>query len=115
MTCKELTRSVHLPNLSENDIINIAEYLEKLRFFQKYGNQGTYMTDSRYRKYSDVGLHYYAYSTLIQYFSDLRMYYKNAAYAKIVFSRDYKLSCQVLKKDQKPTDFISCPAIANER
>lgn len=115
MTYKALTRNVALPNLSENDIVHISEYLEKLRFFNKYSNQGTYITDNRYREYSDVGLHYYAYSTLIQYFSDLRMYYKNAAYAKIVFSRDYKLSCQVLTKDKKPTDFISCPAIANER
>ena len=115
MTYKALTRSIVLPNLSENDIINIDEYLEKLRFFNKYGNQGTYITDNRYREYSDIGLHYYAYTTLIQYFSDLQAYYKNAVYARILFSRDYKLSCQVLTEDNSPADLVAYPTISNVR
>ena len=115
MTYKALTRSVSLPNLSENDIVDISEYLEKLRFFNKYSNQGTYITDDRYREYSDTGLHYYAYTTLIQYFSDLQTYYKNAVYAKILFSKDYKLSCQTLTNDNSPADLIAYPTISNVR
>lgn len=69
---KALTKAVKLENLTEGQTINRLEYIEKLKFFNKYNKDGgTYIVDRRYREYGEIGLHYYKYTTLINYFSKL--------------------------------------------
>lgn len=69
---KALTRAVKLENLTEGQTINRLEYIEKLKFFNKYDTgRGTYIVDKNYREYGEIGLHYYKYTTLIEYFSEL--------------------------------------------
>lgn len=66
----ELTNAVKLENLTEGQTINRLEYIEKLKFFNKYDiDRGTYIVDKNYREYGEIGLHYYKYITLIKYFS----------------------------------------------
>ena len=49
MAYKYLNRSAVLEHLQERQTVNIDEYIEKMQFFKKYGNnQGIYITDSRY-------------------------------------------------------------------
>lgn len=49
MAYKCLNRSAVLEHLQEGQTVNIDEYIEKMQFFKKYGNnQGIYITDSRY-------------------------------------------------------------------
>ena len=68
MDYKYLNRSAALEHLQEGQAINIDEYIEKLRFFKKYtDSQGTYITDHRYIEYSEIGLHYFKYDTLIKF------------------------------------------------
>lgn len=67
---KVLTKAVKLENLTEGQTINRLEYIEKLKFFNKYDiNGGTYIVDKNYKEYGEIGLHYYKYTTLIKYFS----------------------------------------------
>lgn len=96
MSYKALNRSIELEHLSEGQIINIPEYIEKLEFFKKYHKyQGTYIVDRRYVEYSETGLHYYKYGTLIRFFTDLKNRY-GLNYAKITFGKTYKLQCMPL-------------------
>lgn len=96
MSYKALNRFIELEHLSEGQIIYIPEYIEKLEFFKKYHKyQGTYIIDRRYAEYSDTGLHYYKYDTLIRFFTDLQKRY-GLNYAKITFSGTYKLQCMPL-------------------
>lgn len=63
MAYKYLNRSAVLEHLQERQTVNIDEYIEKMQFFKKYGNnQGIYITDSRYAGlrrplYYGMGLH----------------------------------------------------------
>ena len=85
---KALTKSVKLENLTEGQIVNRLEYIEKLKFFNKYdAGGGTYIVDRNYREYGEIGLHYYKYTTLIDYFSKLS---KDEVTIKFV---NWKLSC----------------------
>ena len=69
MAYKYLNRSAVLEHLQEGQTVNIDEYIEKMQFFKKYGNnQGIYITDSRYIEYTEIGLHYFKYDTLIKFF-----------------------------------------------
>lgn len=95
MTYEALSRSVTLENLTEGDIINRQEYIEKLRFFKKFSrfgvddvfkSEGTYIVDRRYREFSEIGLHYYKYSTLIERIS---MY--SARRLKVCFDKNFNL------------------------
>lgn len=73
MEYKALRSTVELNNLSEGQVIDVEEYIEKLRFFSKHSSmQGTYITDKTYVEYSEIGLHYYKYETLIKYLSQFR-------------------------------------------
>lgn len=102
---KPLCRSVTLRPLCEGDIIDIDEYLEKLLFFKKYSkfgiheswkSDGTYITERSYQQYSDRGLHYYKFDTLIRHLND----YKGkepVKYMLVSFSEDHKLYFQPLK------------------
>ena len=85
---KALTKAVKLENLTEGQTINRLEYIEKLKFFNKYDvGRGTYIVDRRYKEYGEIGLHYYKYTTLIDYFSKLS---KDEVTIKFV---NWKLSC----------------------
>ena len=87
---KPLTKSINLENLSEGDVINRRKYIEKLEFFEKFDSgKGTYITDKSYRGYGEEGLHYYKYTTLIEYFSNFF-----ADEIIIEFSENGKLSCK---------------------
>lgn len=95
MTYKALSQFVTLENLTEGDIIEAPAYIEKLRFFEKYAlfgannqykHKGTYVVDRRYREPSEIGLHYYKYSTLIKYLSKYR-----SSKLKVCFDENYKL------------------------
>lgn len=69
-----LTKAVKLENLTEGQTINRLEYIKKLKFFNEYDmGGGTYIVDKNYKKYGEIGLHYYKYTTLIKYFSKLSM------------------------------------------
>ena len=73
MAYKYLNRSAVLEHLQERQTVNIDEYIEKMQFFKKYGNnQGIYITDSRYIEYAEIGLHYFKYDTLIKFFEDFK-------------------------------------------
>lgn len=99
MSYKALNRSIELEHLSEGQVINIPEYIEKLEFFKKYHKYpGTYIVDRRYVQYSGTGLHYYKYDTLIRFFTDLRKRY-GLNYAKITFGKTYKLKCMPLSDE----------------
>ena len=85
---KALTKAVKLENLTEGQTINRLEYIEKLKFFNKYDiGRGTYIVDRRYKEYGEIGLHYYEYTTLIDYFSKLS---KDEVTIKFV---NWKLNC----------------------
>lgn len=72
MEYKALRRTVELNNLSEGQVIDTKEYIEKLRFFSKYSTaKGTYITDKTYVEYSERGLHYFYYETLIKLLTQL--------------------------------------------
>lgn len=95
MAYKALNQVVTLESLSEGDVIEVKSYIEKLLFFKKYSafgtenqfrHEGTYITDRRYREYSEIGLHYYKYSTLIE---KIPMYGCNKL--KVCFDKDYNL------------------------
>lgn len=95
MVYKALSSSVTLGNLTEGDIINRREYIEKLQFFEKFSrfgvnevfkHEGTYIVDRRYREYGEIGLHYYKYYTLIEYIS---MY--SAQKLKVCFDKNFNL------------------------
>jgi hypothetical protein len=73
MAYKYLNRSAVLEHLQEGQTVNIDEYIEKMQFFKKYVNcHGIYITDSRYIEYSEIGLHYYKYDTLIKFFENFK-------------------------------------------
>ena len=100
-----LCRSVTLWPLREGDVIDIDEYLAKLLFFKKYSkfgiheswkSDGTYITERSYQQYSNHGLHYYKFDTLIKHLND----YKGkepVKYMLVSFSEDHKLYFQPLK------------------
>ena len=94
MAYKYLNRSAVLEHLQEGQTVNIDEYIEKLRFFKQYtDSQGTYITDRRYIEYTEIGLHYFKYDTLIKSFED----FKQRNHAKrilITFSKTYRLQCE---------------------
>lgn len=98
MAYKALSRSVVIENLSEGQKINIDEYIEKLRFFGKYGScQGIYITDSRYIEYQETGLHYFKYDTLIKFFEDFKQIH-HAKCILITFSKNHRLQCEPVQK-----------------
>lgn len=93
---------VTLENLSEGDVIDVQEYIEKLRFFKKfcyfgpdnrYKREGTYITDHRYNGHSDIGLHYNKYDTLIKYLSQ---HYSDVKKVRVCFSNSYRLYFEVV-------------------
>jgi hypothetical protein len=94
MAYKYLNRSAVLEHLQEGQTVNIDEYIEKLRFFKKYtDSQGTYITDRRYIEYSEIGLHYFKYDTLIKFFEDFK-HRNNAKRILITFSKNHRLQCE---------------------
>lgn len=94
MSYKALNKTATLEHLAERQTINIDEYIEKLRFFKKYtDSQGTYITDRRYIEYSEIGLHYFKYDTLIKFFED----FKQRNHTKrilITFNKNHRLQCE---------------------
>lgn len=59
MAYKYLNRSAVLEHLQERQTVNIDEYIEKMQFFKKYGNnQGIYITDSRYMPATRIPANY---------------------------------------------------------
>ena len=94
MAYKYLNRSAVLEHLQEGQTVNIDEYIEKMQFFKKYGNcHGSYITDSRYIEYAEIGLHYFKYDTLIKFFED----FKQRNHTKrilITFSKNHRLQCE---------------------
>lgn len=100
MAYKALSRTVVLENLSEGRQINIDEYIEKLRFFGKYGCcQGIYITDSRYIEYQEIGLHYFKYDTLIKFFEDFKQTH-HVKYALITFGSNHRLQCEPVQNKE---------------
>lgn len=97
MSYKALNRTATLEHLAERQIINIDEYIEKLRFFKKYtDSQGTYITDHRYIEYSEIGLHYYKFDTLIKFFENFK--HENVTKtALITFSKNHCLQCEPVR------------------
>lgn len=78
------------------DIV-IDEYIEKLRFFKKYtDSQGTYITDRRYIEYSEIGLHYYKFDTLIKFFENFK-HENGTKKALITFSKNHCLQCEPVR------------------
>lgn len=97
MSYKALNRTATLEHLAERQIINIDEYIEKLRFFKKYtDNQGTYITDRRYIEYSEIGLHYYKFDTLIKFFENFK-HENGTKKALITFSKNHCLQCEPVR------------------
>ena len=73
------------------------EYIEKLRFFKKYtDSQGTYITDRRYIEYSEIGLHYYKFDTLIKFFENFK-HENGTKKALITFSKNHCLQCEPVR------------------
>ena len=94
MAYKYLNCSAVLEHLQEGQTVNIDEYIEKIQFFKKYGNcQGTYITDSRYIEYAEIGLHYYKYDTLISFFENFKQRHKTK-FILITFSKNHSLQCE---------------------
>lgn len=94
MAYKYLNRSAVLEHLQEGQTVNIDEYIEKMQFFKKYGNnQGIYITDSRYIEYREIGLHYFKYDTLIKFFEDFKQR-NHAKHISITFSKNHRLQCE---------------------
>ena len=97
MDYKYLNRSVALEHLQEGQAINIDEYIEKLRFFKKYtDSQGTYITDHRYIEYSEIGLHYYKFDTLIKLFENFK-HENGTKKVLITFSKNHCLQCEPVR------------------
>lgn len=97
MAYKYLNRSAVLEHLQEGQTVNIDEYIEKLRFFKKYtDSQGTYITDRRYIEYSEIGLHYYKFDTLIKLFENFK-HENGAKKALITFSKNHCLQCEPVR------------------
>ena len=105
MAYKYLNRSAVLEHLQEGQTINIDEYIEKLHFFKKYSRfgvgdrfktEGTYITDRRYIEYSEIGLHYYKFDTLIKFFENFK-HENGAQKALITFSRNHCLQCEPVR------------------
>lgn len=89
---KSLTVKAEFPNLYEGQIIDRQAVIEKLKFFEKYSTaSGMYITDKTYREFSQAGIHFYKWKTLIDYFSSY-----SCRYLKISFnSDDRNLSCNI--------------------
>lgn len=97
MAYKALRAVVTLDNLEEGQVVNIDEYIEKLQFFKKYiGDQGTYITDHRYIEYSEIGLHYYKFDTLIKFFENFK-HENGTKKALITFSKNHCLQCEPVR------------------
>lgn len=94
MDYKYLNHSAALEHLQEGQAINIDEYIEKLRFFKKYtDSQGTYITDRRYIEYSEIGLHYYKFDTLIKFFENFKQRNRTKRIL-ITFNKNHRLQCE---------------------
>jgi len=97
MSYKALNRTATLEHLAERQTINIDEYIENLRFFKKYtDSQGTYITDRRYIEYSEIGLHYYKFDTLIKFFENFK-HENGTKKALITFSENHCLQCEPVR------------------
>lgn len=97
MAYKYLNRSAVLEHLQEGQTVNIDEYIEKLRFFKKYtDNQGTYITDRRYIEYSEIGLHYCKFDTLIKFFENFK-HENGTKKTLITFSKNHCLQCEPVR------------------
>ena len=104
MSYKALNSIVTLEHLKEGQIIDIDEYIEKLRFFAKYSrlgidgvfkNHGTYITEKCYVEHTEAGLHYYKFETLIKHFENLRDVNRNKRQlVKITFDKNHNLECE---------------------
>lgn len=104
MTHKALSRTVTLKSLSEGDVINIEEYIEKLRFFKKYSRfgvddrfkaEGAYIVDRRYKEHSNIGLHYFKFDILIAMLEQYRDHNKERK-VKIVFDKAYRMHFELV-------------------
>lgn len=111
MSYKSLNRSITLEHLEEGQIIEIEEYIEKLKFFAKYSrlgidgifkNKGTYITERRYIPNTEKGLHYYNFETLIKYFERFRSVNRfgkvKKQYVKITFDKNHNLECEKVEE-----------------
>lgn len=105
MSYKALRAVVALDNLEEGQTINIDEYIDKLHFFKKYSRfgmgdrfktEGTYITDRRYIEYSEIGLHYYKFDTLIKFFENFK-HENGTKKALITFSENHCLQCEPVR------------------
>lgn len=85
---KWFNKTATLEHLTEGEIINPVEYVEKLKAFQKVGIKGTYIVEKKYKEHSEIGFHYYKLDTLIKYFSKTKV-----NELKIVFNNNGKISC----------------------
>lgn len=88
---KSLTVKVEFPNLYEGQIIDRQAVIEKLKFFENYSTaSGMYITDKTYREFSQAGIHFYKWKTIIDYFSR-----QSCRYLKISFdSESGNLLCE---------------------
>jgi hypothetical protein len=104
---ENLSRSFALKNFYQNQSVNVIETIEQLKFLSKYTNQkGLYIVDNRYKEFSEIGLHYYNFKTIIKLLRDFlplnnenlepyltnkdKKYYSSLS-VKICYSKDYKL------------------------
>lgn len=89
---KWFNQTVTLAHLSEGDVINPKEYVEKLKLFQQLGVRGTYIVEKSYQEYSKTGFHFYFLTTLIKYFSTF-----NVDKIRIAFNSNRKIACEIEK------------------
>lgn len=107
MSYKFLNCSVTLEHLEEGQVIDIEEYIEKLKFFAKYSRfgidkifktEGTYITEKCYIEYTETGLHYYKFGTLIKFFEKFRTVNRfgrnKKQLVKITFDKNHILECE---------------------
>ena len=100
---KSLERNFTLNDFYQGQILNVVETIEQLNFLNKHTKQqGLYIIDNRYKKFSEIGLHYYKFETMIkllrdflplnnEYLTNKDKKYYEALSVKICYSKDYKL------------------------
>ena len=107
MAYSYLDNTVTLEHLEEGQVIDIDEYIEKLKFFAKYSRfgidrvfktDGTYITEKCYVEHTEIDLHYYKFGTLIKFFEKFQtvnQFGRNKKQlVKISFDKNHKLECE---------------------
>lgn len=107
MSYKSLNTTFVLEHLEQGQIIEIEEYIEKLKFFSKYGrigidgifkSKGAYIIEKCYIPGTEKGLHFYNYETLIKHFEKFRCVNRfrkaKKQFVRIDFTKDHILNCE---------------------